>query len=261
MGFTFSQGGIDFLMFNVLNPNSQRWWLVLIFGPLYAVVYFVTFRAAIRLFNLKTLGREDAEGPGAASAALPTTQLEKAKALVLAFGGRNNLENLDACVTRLRITVRDPAQVNDARLKALGATGVMTVGNGVQAVFGPLSENLKTDMQEYLAQAGAEADGPKAGALVPVAAAKPAMLVIDSGSMSLVAALWPTLGGVKNVRSLELLALTRVRLELVDEGKLDEAAAKKAGVRGVMHVSKNVVHLIFGENAPVLAAALQKARA
>jgi len=65
MGFTFSQGGIDFLMFNVLNPNSQKWWLVLILGPIYAGIYYVAFRTVIRALNLKTPGREEQVVAGA----------------------------------------------------------------------------------------------------------------------------------------------------------------------------------------------------
>jgi len=65
MGFTYSQGGIDFLLFNVLNPSSQKWWLVLILGPIYAGIYYVAFRTVIRALNLKTPGREEQVVAGA----------------------------------------------------------------------------------------------------------------------------------------------------------------------------------------------------
>ena len=233
MGFTFSQGGIDFLLFNVLNPNSQRWWLVLVLGPAYALLYFFTFRAAIRWFHLKTMGREPPEEV-AKLPALPAAPGDQARELVRAFGGRNNFESLDACVTRLRVSVKDPDEVDEARLKHLGATGVMVVGNNVQAVFGPLSENLKTAMQEYLSQP----ETPK-----------PAE--VDAQ------ALLPSLGGRQNVKTLELVALTRLRVELNDVTRFDEPAALMAGVRAVMHPSAQVVHLIIGENAPQVAAVLR----
>ena len=76
----------------------------------------------------------------------------------MAFGGRDNITSLDACITRLRVAVKDPSKVDQARLKSMGAAGVMMVGGGVQAIFGPLSENMKTGMQEYLRSTGAEAD-------------------------------------------------------------------------------------------------------
>src|SRR3954451_18447718 len=78
--------------------------------------------------------------------------------LVLAFGGRQNIKSLDACITRLRVELRDVAKADPARLKALGAAGVMNVGKNLQAVFGTRSENLKSDMEAYLRTAGAEQD-------------------------------------------------------------------------------------------------------
>jgi PTS system glucose-specific IIC component len=154
LGFTFSQGGIDFLLYNVLSPFSQKWWLVLVLGPLYAVVYYLGFSAAIRWLNLATPGRED-DAPVAQMQ--PVAGLNKAAELVSAFGGAANLTALDACVTRLRVTVADAAKVNPQRLKELGATAVLVMGNAVQAVFGPVSENLKTDIEAYLRTQGVSA--------------------------------------------------------------------------------------------------------
>jgi glucose PTS system EIICB or EIICBA component len=69
MGFTFSQGGIDFLVFNAFGRFSQRWWLVLVIGPVYAAVYYTVFRVAIEWLDLKTPGRETAAMESAPSAA------------------------------------------------------------------------------------------------------------------------------------------------------------------------------------------------
>ncbi|MGQ9371008.1 glucose PTS transporter subunit EIIB, partial [Azospirillum sp. A39] len=162
MGFTFSQGGIDFVLFNALGVNAQRWWLVLILGPAYAAIYYGVFRTAIRMFDLKTPGREvESVETGAVAVAGG-----RARDLVLAFGGRANIASLDACITRLRVAVNDPAKVDHARLKAMGAAGVMVVGGGIQAIFGPLSENLKTEMSEYLKATAGAADDVQP-ALVP----------------------------------------------------------------------------------------------
>ena len=75
-----------------------------------------------------------------------------------AFGGRSNIASLDACITRLRVKLHDVTKASADKLKALGAAGVVVVGDGVQAIFGTQSENLKTEMQEYLKTAGPEAD-------------------------------------------------------------------------------------------------------
>ena len=147
LGFTFSQGAIDLVVFNLLGHHARDAWLVLLLGPLYGLLYYTLFRGAIARFNLKTPGRE--EEPAAAPAGSPTDGL-RSRELVLAFGGEGNITGLDACVTRLRLSVKDPAQVDSARLKAMGASGVVVVGTGVQAVFGPASENIKSDLEEYL---------------------------------------------------------------------------------------------------------------
>src|SRR5262249_23687108 len=83
--------------------------------------------------------------------------------LVAAFGGAANIKTLDACITRLRIEVANVASVDKDRLKALGATGTIVVGNSVQSIFGTLSENLKTEMQEYLRAGGLGARSASAG--------------------------------------------------------------------------------------------------
>ena len=70
--------------------------------------------------------------------------------MIAAFGGRDNLVNVDACITRLRIEVNDKDQVDQARLKSLGAAGVIEVGKSVQAVFGTDAEALKNDINDIL---------------------------------------------------------------------------------------------------------------
>jgi PTS system glucose-specific IIC component len=251
MGFTFSQGGIDFVLFNALSPLSQKWWLVLILGPVYAAIYYVVFRYTILTLNLKTPGREDATEEGAAIAA---TGSERARDLVLAFGGRGNISNLDACITRLRVVVKDPARVDDGKLRSMGASGVLRVRDSVQAVFGTLSENLKTEMQEYLHSAGSEADGP--AVQVPVAAkpvSAPAAAAVPTDRAARIA---EALGGTGNIRQLAAFATTRLRVELSDAGKANAEALKRAGVRAVMGMGANGLDLIVGNDADALAGAM-----
>ncbi len=266
MGFTFSQGGIDFMMFNLIGDKAQNAWYVFILAPIYAVIYYVVFRFVIQKFNLKTPCRED-DVEGAATIVMSEGKFGKARDLVLAFGGRKNITSLDACITRLRVAVVDPAKVDQPRLKAMGASGVMMVGNGVQAIFGPLSVNMKGEMEDYLKDAGPEADGdpmPGTAKAEPAAAkdihstTKP--LAADSvedwvseAAVSMLAAL----GGQANVRKLEAVALTRLRVELADPAKFDAAAAKTAGVAAVMNAAPGVLHLIVGDKAGEFAQAMQ----
>lgn len=148
IGMTFSGGLIDYFLFGIL-PNRTAWWLVIPVGLAIAVIYYFGFRFAIRKFNLKTPGREDVqetEGTegGAATGDLPYEILE-------AMGSQENIKHLDACITRLRVTVNDQKKVDKDRLKKLGASGVLEVGNNIQAIFGTRSDGIKTQMQDIIA--------------------------------------------------------------------------------------------------------------
>lgn len=145
-GTSFSHGLIDFL---VLSSNSVKFGWFPVIGLGYAAIYYTVFRVVIAKFDLKTPGRED-EDLLEEEVALDNTEMSIL--LVAAFGGKANITNLDACITRLRVTVKDIEQVSKAELKKLGAAGVVISGNGVQAIFGTKSDNLKTDMENYMSR-------------------------------------------------------------------------------------------------------------
>lgn len=254
MGFTFSQGGIDFLMFNLIGDKAKHAWYVFILGPIYAAIYYGVFRFVIAKFNLKTPGREDES----AEAGVELSEDARARELVLAFGGRSNISSLDACITRLRIAVREPAKVNQAKLKSMGASGVVVVGNGIQAIFGPQSENLKTDMEIYLRGAGADAE-IDAPASMPAAAqtAASAAPQVGAASPEQAAQLALALGGAANLASLEVIAHTRLRVELKQNALFKQDAARAAGVVAMLEVAPGVWHLIVGDQAASLAQALR----
>ena len=147
IGMTFSGGIIDFILFGII-PNRTPWYLVIVVGAVYALVYYSLFRILIRKFNLKTPGREDDNEK------LSTTnpsEASLASGVLKALGGKENIENLDACITRLRVIVKDVSKVNKDELKALGAAGVMEVGNNIQAIFGPKSDILKGQIKDIIA--------------------------------------------------------------------------------------------------------------
>jgi PTS system glucose-specific IIC component len=225
------------------------------------VIYFVLFRTVILRFNLKTPGREDSDGMAVAEpGADASDRFAMSRQLVAAFGGRENIASLDACITRLRVGVRDPALVDQKRFKALGAAGVMQVGESFQAIFGTRSENLKTDMDEFLRQEGGKPEAvpaPRAPAPVQVAApaAAPSEAVITQA-----AALLQALGGEANLRDLATVAATRIRVQLADGAKLDPAGARATGVRAIMPLADGVFHLIIGPAAAEYAAAITEAR-
>jgi len=145
-GTSFSHGLIDFL---VLSANSQKFLWFPAIGLIYAAIYYTVFRVVIAKFDLKTPGREDEELLEE-EVALDSTEMSIL--LVAAFGGKANIDSLDACITRLRISVKDISLVSKDELKKLGAAGVVVSGNGVQAIFGTKSDNLKTDMENYMSK-------------------------------------------------------------------------------------------------------------
>jgi N-acetylglucosamine PTS system EIICBA or EIICB component len=145
-GFGFSGGALDFF----LNWNiATRPGIILLFGVFYGFVYYAIFRFFIIKFDLKTLGREDDDITlGDTNSSFDLSDI--GENLVLAFGGKENIVTLSACITRLRIEVADKSKTNKDMLKKLGAAGVLEVGNNVQAVFGPKSESLKNEMDKHL---------------------------------------------------------------------------------------------------------------
>ncbi len=248
---TFSHGLIDYI---VLFPHSSRglWFLVL--GPLWALMYYALFRTLILRFNLKTPGREVEE---VASAAPGTTDESMAARLVAAFGGAANIRSLDACITRLRVELNDVSLASAEALRGLGAAGVMQVGGGMQAVFGTRSENLKTDMEEYMRAGGTPPVKAPAPPLQPAVEASGHLeRAVTPEHRALAEALIAALGGAENIARAERCALTRVRVELRDPRALDDSALKAVGALGVQRVSDSIVHLVLGERAAATAAAL-----
>lgn len=166
-GFTFSGGFIDYML---LWPKSTNAILVPLFGLAFAAIYYVVFRFLIRKMNLATPGREVEEVSAApvGSTAAPSGEREEAIEILRAFGGPGNIANLDACITRLRVTVNDKSRVSKARLQQLGAAGVLEMGNSVQAVYGTRSDRIKETMQQVIAQGGyREVDTSAAPAAAP----------------------------------------------------------------------------------------------
>lgn len=146
IGLTFSGGLIDFLLFGVL-PNRTPWYLAIVVGLCFSVVYYFMFRFMISKFDFKTPGREDDEEESTNS---NMNNSELASQILVALGNKENLRGLDACITRLRVQVEDINAVDKDKLKELGAAGVMVVGNNIQAIFGPKSDTLKSEINEII---------------------------------------------------------------------------------------------------------------
>ncbi|MFQ6877029.1 MAG: PTS transporter subunit IIBC [Haemophilus parainfluenzae] len=123
---------------------------------LFAVVMFFIANFMIKKFNLATAGRNgnyDAKGSDETSSNEPKVADASAQVIQIInlLGGRNNIADVDACMTRLRITVHNPELVGDeASWKQAGAMGFIVKGSGIQAIYGPKADVLKSDIQDVL---------------------------------------------------------------------------------------------------------------
>ncbi|MDT5093512.1 MAG: N-acetylglucosamine system or component [Mycobacterium sp.] len=173
LGFSFSAGLIDLLLYGNA-PAAKNILYLIVMGVVTFAIYYFLFRFAITKWNMRTPGREPeeefeaeqeanlSEGEDSATSVAPGTATStlaapsqvradtRAEQVISAFGGRENLVNVDACITRLRVEVADKTKVDQGRLRRLGAAGVIEVGNSVQAVFGTQAEALKNDIHEIL---------------------------------------------------------------------------------------------------------------
>jgi glucose-specific phosphotransferase system IIA component len=148
LGYTFSSSLIDLVLgaFNQKNMLS----LFLILGPLTSLAYFFSFYFTIGWLDLKTPGRET-QDLNPADDAGSTTFSERAATILEALGGKENIKHLDACITRLRLTVLSPEKVDQQKLKSLGATGSIHAGGGnFQVVFGTESDLLKEEIKKIM---------------------------------------------------------------------------------------------------------------
>lgn len=173
VGMTFSGGIIDLTLFGVLQGTAKTNWLMIpLVGVVYFVIYYALFSFMIKRFDYLTPGRE-ADGEARlytradynakrATAGAPEVAhdpelsdaavgAESTSSVILrGLGGKDNIVNLDACATRLRVTVKDSSLVTDAVLKSSGAAGVIRRGNGIQVVYGPQVSVIKSELEEYM---------------------------------------------------------------------------------------------------------------
>ncbi|TNG92656.1 PTS glucose transporter subunit IIBC [Pasteurellaceae bacterium USgator11] len=148
-GFGFSAGLVDMVL-SSQNPLAQNWYMLILQGLVFSVIYYVLFTAAIKIFRLKTPGREamQEDEPSAAPVTQNIGRREKAQQFVAALGGKDNISSIDACITRLRLVLRDRSKINETQLKALGSKGNVKLGdNALQVILGPEAEIIADEMK------------------------------------------------------------------------------------------------------------------
>ncbi|MDX4512223.1 PTS N-acetyl glucosamine transporter subunit IIABC [Klebsiella pneumoniae] len=178
-GFSFSAGAIDYVLMYSLPAASKNVWMLLVMGVVFFFVYFLLFSAVIRMFNLKTPGREDKAADVVTEEANSNTEeglTQLATSYIAAVGGTDNLKAIDACITRLRLTVGDSAKVNDAASKRLGASGVVKLNKQtIQVIVGAKAESIGDEMKKVVTRGpvAAAAAAPAGNVATAAPAAKP----------------------------------------------------------------------------------------
>lgn len=154
VGMTFSGGLIDLFLFGILQGNKKTGWLwIVVVGLVYFVIYYFLFSFLIRKNDYKTPGREEGNGEVKLYTRKDVDAKKEdslSKEICIGLGGKANISDIDCCATRLRCTVYDAALVDDARLRATGASGVIRKGLGVQIIYGPKVTVIKSDLEDFL---------------------------------------------------------------------------------------------------------------
>lgn len=217
-GFGFSAGLFDY----VLNYGlSTRGWVILPFGAAYFLGYYLVFRWFIVRFNVPTPGRAEADEQKPAVATGRVGPDGEAAALVAALGGRDNLLDIDACTTRLRLRVNSQEKVDEAALRALGASGVLRpTKDTVQVIMGLRADEIAGNMRRT-----------------------------GSGSADRVLS---AMGGRDNLAEVECFG-TRLSLQVSDASKVQEGMLAGSGIRALVKVGEGRFHLVADSDAQNLA--------
>jgi PTS system D-glucosamine-specific IIC component len=158
VGLTFSGGFIDLFLFGILQGNSKTSWLLIIpVGIVFFLVYYFVFSFFIKKFNYKTPGREEGEEETKLYTKADYNNrknengTDQTSAMITqGLGGADNIKDVDCCATRLRVTVNQPELVKKDILSATGAAGVVQKGEGVQVIYGPQVNIIKSHLEDYL---------------------------------------------------------------------------------------------------------------
>lgn len=245
LGFGFSAGLFDY----VLNFNrATKPLLMLPFGAVYFLIYFLIFRTVIVRLDLKTPGREDND-PSPLQAG--DVRGDETASLLAALGGPGNLLEIDACTTRLRLTVVSQEKVNRQALKALGAAGVMqATPETLQVVIGLRADEIAANLRRA---AGREADSGGYG--------KPPVAIDGrtskgAGEFGNIRELLQALGGAGNILDIEAIG-TRLQVTLKNQSVADASRVVDIGLRGLAILNGGKVQVVAGGKAGPIARQLQ----
>lgn len=240
-GFGFSAGLVDMMLW-VRNPLATHWYMLIPQGLVFFAIYYVVFRFTITKFNLMTPGRElavagsEADGQDVNVSGTATEDVSGlARQYIAAVGGSDNLTGIDACITRLRLNVKDSSLVNEAMAKRLGASGVIRLNKtSVQIIVGFVAEKIANAMKTTGPVAAAEATSAPAAA---PAAVKPQAV---ANATTIAALVSPVTGKV--------VALDQVPDEAFASKAVGDGVAVKPTDKTVVSPAAGTIVKIFNTN-------------
>ncbi|MGS3446666.1 N-acetylglucosamine-specific PTS transporter subunit IIBC [Klebsiella electrica] len=240
-GFGFSAGLVDMMLW-VRNPLATHWYMLIPQGLVFFVIYYVIFRFTITRFNLMTPGRElavagsEADGQDVnVSSGKEQDVTGLARQYIAAVGGSDNLTGIDACITRLRLNVKDSSLVNEALAKRLGASGVIRLNKtSVQIIVGFVAEKIANAMKTTGPVAAAE------GHAAPAAAAPTAKPQAVANAKTIAALVSPITG--------DIVALEQVPDEAFASKAVGDGVAVKPTDKTVVAPAAGTVVKIFNTN-------------
>ncbi|KMK05532.1 PTS N-acetyl glucosamine transporter subunits IIABC [Pluralibacter gergoviae] len=242
-GFGFSAGLVDMVL-SSRNPLATHWYMLIPQGLVFFVIYYVVFRFAITKFNMMTPGRElavtgselDGEDVNVSSNGEQDVS-GLARQYIAAVGGSDNLTGIDACITRLRLNVKDSSLVNEALAKRLGASGVIRLNKtSVQIIVGFVAEKIANAMKTT---------GPVAASAAAPAAAAPAQSAakpqaVPNNSVVVEALVSPITG--------DIVALDQVPDEAFASKAVGDGVAVKPTAKTVVSPAAGTIVKIFNTN-------------
>ncbi|MHA1000342.1 N-acetylglucosamine-specific PTS transporter subunit IIBC [Leclercia pneumoniae] len=239
-GFGFSAGLVDMVL-SSRNPLAVHWYMLILQGLVFFAIYYVVFRFTITKFNLMTPGRELAVAGSEADGEDVNVSADKdqdvaglARQYIAAVGGSDNLTGIDACITRLRLNVKDSSLVNEALAKRLGASGVIRLNKtSVQIIVGFVAEKIANAMKTTGPVAAAETAPAPAAAPVAKPQAVP-------NAVTIAALVSPVTG--------EVVALEQVPDEAFASKAVGDGVAVKPTEKTVVSPAAGTVVKIFNTN-------------
>ncbi|KGT90383.1 PTS N-acetyl glucosamine transporter subunits IIABC [Erwinia typographi] len=244
-GFGFSAGLVDMVL-STRNPLATHWYMLIPQGLVFFVIYYVVFRFTIKKFNLMTPGRElsvdgdesdgyDVNVDAAGNKESETESL--ARRYIGAVGGSENLTSIDACITRLRLNVKDSGAVNESVAKRLGASGVIRLNKqSVQIIVGTRAETIASAMKTVLGKGPVAASGVSS---VPVEPSAPQ--AVPNVAKGIIATLVAPVSG-------EVVALDQVPDEAFASKAVGDGLAIKPTSSTVVSPAAGTVVKIFNTN-------------